>query len=345
MNKVVVTVPGKIMLAGEYAVLQGGAALASTIDAYLTVSASTVSEKKDCDGFVVASDLWPEQMFIAADAAAPVLNNPLLETVQFGMKQFGVVSGEIKVTSKLAVNFGVGSSSALRLGVLFALHALGTQHQAPDQERRWELARHGFKLQRQQQSFASGYDFATQLLGGTVLLRSHSSSTDDWPGMVGRFSSLQPGLQTLVHPYVGGSGAPTKSVTLETMAWLTSKGHWPALNALSEELVEAFVAAIGDPENQAATQTLIQLCGAHGRLFAGSPHEPRQLLQLLQQLPGYNATWTFKTTGAGGEDAVLLVGHERDLSAPREALPRAGWKKLPHGFSNNAVQVEKEMLH
>jgi mevalonate kinase len=334
------------MLAGEYAVLKGGAALASTIDAYLTVSASTTIDAGRGDGFLIDSDLWPEPVHLSSSDSIPSSNhsNPLLETVRFGMEKFGLKNGSIKVTSKLAINYGVGSSSAIRLGVLFAMNALRKSGEPSDQELRWELARYGFKLQKLQQSFASGYDFATQLLGGTVLLRSPSQSPEDWPGMIGRFSSLKPGLQTLVHPFVGGSGAPTKSVTIETMDWLTSHARWQALSSLSEELVEAFVAALGKPESD-STNNLTRLCAEHRQLFAGSPHQPKHLFSRLEALPGCNKSWGFKTTGAGGEDALLLVGHDRDLSEARLSLEQAGWEKLPFSFSNEPIQVEKETLH
>lgn len=345
---VTASAPGKIMLAGEYAVLLGGRALSVTVDRRLAVTATM---KPKGYGARITSDLWPEARTLS-DAAVAVGRtadgDPLTTAAAYGMKAFGIEDVELIVTSELRVSHGIGSSSALRLAVLMALNAL-----APEGRRlgsTLDVARHAWLLQREAQALASGYDVATQLTGGLVEFRNPAArrpmiaspvaeDSDQWPVEITRHERLIEPARELVHPFVGGRGAPTGKVTIETLAWLDQQGRLEPLLAASEDLVDAFHSALAERFDAHAQSHLIACVREHRSLFEGSPHDPSPLRAALMRLPGFDHTWSFKTTGAGGEDAILLIGEPTCLALATDTLYRMGWDRLSARLSSEPARV------
>ena len=78
MNVVQIRVPGKIMLAGEYAVLRGGACVACSIEPYLEVRCTSNEA-----GYRLASTLWQVPRFFSlAQLANTVDREPFVQVVQ-----------------------------------------------------------------------------------------------------------------------------------------------------------------------------------------------------------------------------------------------------------------------
>src|SRR5690606_638539 len=86
-------------------------------------------------------------------------------------------------------------------------------------------------------------------------------------------------------------------------------------------------------------RNVYQAVGAMRRVFRGSPHEPRELLSALEALPGIDETWSIKTTGAGGEDALLLFGDDEAVKPALRVLHARGWEALPVAFASRSVEV------
>ena len=115
MSHCQVKVPGKVMLAGEYTVLEGGPALACTVDRFLTV---TIDEKP-ISGIQVDSTLWPETKHVTSATESV---EPLLQSVAFAANTYGANGYHLSVDSDLDLSFGLGSSSACRLGALMGIN-------------------------------------------------------------------------------------------------------------------------------------------------------------------------------------------------------------------------------
>lgn len=344
---VIASAPGKIMLAGEYTVLFGGRALALTLDKRLSV---TVTTRRPGSGTHVSCELWPDPRIlpdVARLSGRSADGDPLMSAVAYGLKLFEMDDVAVSVQSDLRVSYGIGSSSALRLGVLLALNEL-----APVGMRLAYLdaARHAWILQRDSQALASGYDLATQLTGGLVTFRNPSAQRpllagptendpDQWPIEITRHTRLLEPARELAHPFVGGRGAPTGKVTGETLVWLDQTGRLEALMQASEELIDAFYAALSERFDASAQAYLIAAAREHRSLFVGAPHYPEAIVAALAQLPGFDRTWSFKTTGAGGEDAVLLIGEPTCLALATETLYRMGWDRLPARFATDGARV------
>ncbi len=332
------------MLAGEYSVLGGGRALAVTLSRALDVK--VVDRPAFGRVIMVESNLWPTPARVEAGVdPSEYRDEPLLEAVARGIELYGVAGAEVKVGSELDVSFGIGSSSALRLAVLVAMEDFarmkkGEPTLAPPGL--WAAAREAFRLQRNAQKQASGYDIATQLVGGLALF-TPSREIDEWPGSCAPLGMAAPlaSLSELVHIYVGGRGAPTGHVTTETLAWLSERGLLHRVASATDDLIEDFHLALEAPSDGRRRGALARAVGTHRRIFGASPYFPHALAAALEALPACDGQWSFKTTGAGGEDALLLVGREEDAAPAAALLEAAGWHKLASPFALKGTEIRR----
>lgn len=349
MNTISVSVPGKIMLAGEYSILRGGHALAATVNSYLTVNIQALHKReenrKDAK-FNVSSNLWLKNKVLKP---SDVKNkdtrlDPLLDTICYSFSTMKFFAGNLHIDSDLNVSHGIGSSSALRLAVLLAMNALGSENYLKAHTVDWDLVREGFLLQKRHQSFASGYDFATQAAGGLVLMEPPRNDAD-WPGTLKKFPHLVKKLNLHFHPFVGGKGATTKMVTSETMLWLNKIKMWDKLKDFSNQLITSLLAFLEDSSKE-NSQIVMDMLKWQRQFFAPAPHFPTNLVKILEALPGCDQTWSFKTTGAGGEDAILVFGaKEKIKSIVAPALASLGWKAADFKFDESSPRFFKDKLH
>lgn len=345
MTGVIVQVPGKVMLAGEYSVLGGGRALAATVNRALAVEANDRPEFGRV--VMVESNLWSDSRRVEAGVdPAEYREEPLLEAVARGMELYGVAGAEVKVGSSLEVSFGIGSSSAIRLAVMVALEDLARLKRGEPSRsvaELWPAAREALRLQRNAQKQASGYDIATQLVGGLALF-TPSPEIDEWPASCSTLPDKRglEALNALVHVYVGGRGAPTGRVTTETLAWLGERGLLHRVHAATEDLIEDFHRALAEPEDPRRLAALARAVQAHRRIFGASPHFPAALAAALEALPDEGRSWSFKTTGAGGEDALLLIGPEVETQPAATLLEAAGWRRLPTPFTAVGTAIRRQ---
>ncbi|WP_132317093.1 hypothetical protein [Pseudobacteriovorax antillogorgiicola] len=298
------------MLAGEYAVLEGSPSLSLAVKKELRCTARL----SDFHKTVIRSDIWSEPL-ILDEALSKEPNNPLLDTVRWACKEWSLPPLEITIASDIQVSDGLGSSSAVRLASLAAMAALTGRQEQP-----WDLARLCWDQQRQEQGFASGYDFVTQVQGGLVAFYPDYSC---WPGRVEdhKLRSLIP----YIHIFRGGKGAPTGLVAGSTRKWLRERRRMLSLTQRSEQLIQNF---IGFSQASVKLPELIQSVKAHREIFEDNPNFPLHLLRALQELKGFDQSWTFKTTGAGGEDSILLIGDTSDLDEARHCLSIFNWQAL-----------------
>ncbi len=324
LDAVRVTIPGKIFVAGEYAVLRGETSLSASIGARLAVTV----ERQDTDRLIVHSSLWPEPRNVDTAAA----DEPLIQSLKFLRERHGIRGATITVESELSVAYGLGSSSAVRLGVHLGFAALYHQTLALDDSQRWLAAREAWRLQAELQGFASGYDFVTQLEGGYL---EWQPDFENWPGPVKQLDINW--LKNFVHPYAGGQGAPTATVGGGVRRWLDENpARWTELETKTRDLVAAFL-------SQNIEQT-VQANEKHATFFRQAPFYPTGLYNLLARLPEFGRSWTFKTTGAGGEDAILLIGPRSELTLADSALRRQGWRPLPWSWTNEGSTLSLPLV-
>lgn len=332
MTSVSVKIPGKVMLAGEYSVLFGGAALAATVKNKMEVTATPHTEGR-C---LLASAMWKTPIECGTDETSDGTHGPLLEAALAGMKRNNLSGAAISVSGNLKPEYGFGSSSALRLGTSVALKSLSAGIAA---ETYWDEAKEAYHQQKKAQQQASGYDIVTQYVGGITLFNPPvSGGPNIWPGKITVFpKSAIKTLNSIVHVFVGGKGAPTTQTMTSTLVWLQNHELMPSVVDASERLIHAFRQAL---INHKTGSELISAVAAVRTIFAKTPSFPSWLADLLSVLPGYDTTFTFKTTGAGGEDAILLIGDEGSVAPAADVLTAHGWRLLKKPFSDGGTSVE-----
>ncbi len=312
-----VSVPGKIMIAGEYAVLRGGSSLSAAVDAWLTLSIKPNSLGRPR----VFSELWHEAKLLNPDLSRPE-PEPLLDS----LRDLQRAAVDVSVRSELQVAFGLGSSSAVRLAGEIGSFAYRNSIRELSPELVWSSAQTAWLRQKELQGFASGYDLVTQASGGTVLWSPDYSS---WPGSVSKRSSQW--LSQYIHPYVGGRGAPTTQVGGSVRQYLEEQRLWSELMACNENFIRAL-----DSERLI---DVIHANIAHRSLFEDAPFYPSALRNLLASQANFDRSWSFKTTGAGGEDAILLIGSASEIRTADEVLRNQGWYPLPHSFTDRGSHM------
>ncbi len=299
--------PGKIMLSGEYAVLNGGRAVAHTLDKRLTVEVLQGSQ-----GISIASDIWAKKKYFSDDDP-----DFICQSLKYFESLFGKLPPlDIKISSNIEISYGIGSSSALRLSLFAALQ----KHL----ELGWsvlDVAQLAFKDQKRAQGQASGYDILTQSLGGLVEM---STGSDIWPKSSRQTHSCH---LDKIQIMIGGKGAPTRETLVSVSQWLASKRDPQSLHAVSENLTDAW---LGND-----FPYLLEKVEAHRLFFEGAPRFPGKLSEALKPYC-YLSNWSWKLTGAGGEDALLIVGN-----IPSEAnlvFQKFGWRTADLTFSKEGLR-------
>jgi mevalonate kinase len=331
LRQIEVFVPGKVMLAGEYSVLRGGHALAVALSGGMTVK---VEWDPQAAQWEIHSGLWPEPK-IVFDDHTPQLDM-LCRAVQFMAKQTGMHGGKVTVHSLIEVKHGVGSSSALRLGVCGAFLALKN---GPDLSRAGgislEATHAAWQLQSEGQGLASGYDIISQYAGGLAEFNfeyEHNKWKPKW------FRHELEGLSDIVHVFVGGKGAPTAPTIQTTTSWLEGGNRFERLLDISETLIDALNMTVQWPD-KTNLRKLTSACGAARHVLSGSPHFPTDLAMELSSVIGLDQTWSWKTTGAGGEDAIILVGTRTGIQHAAEKLWASGWHRIEHEFTMTGAHI------
>ena len=379
-------VPGKIMLSGEYAVLFGGRALAGSINQFLTVDLVAPGFEDESTKEVhvtISSDLWEKpvslhSLLVPDDLAA----DPLVDAVTSSVQRFAVTHRPVKVSvhSDLDVSHGVGSSSALRLGVAAATWfyakgqgdecaaaAMSQPKALTPNSREWDMVRFAYRLQKRSQKRASGYDFATQFLGGLVemsptsrpkahLLATANPQLDDeeaairaWPGNVASLDDGLPGVYEKLSEslliLVGGDGAPTAQQMKDVLTTLDTEEKIQALLGVSESLHDAWLDWFRNKPG--SWEHLLAAIGEQRRFFETSRNFPGQFAEAIGALPGMDEVWSYKTTGAGGEDAIIVMAPPILHSDILTAVSKAGWRRAAFriGPEPTTVSLSQRTLH
>lgn len=315
--------PGKLMLAGEYTVVDpGGPAIAVSLDVYAHVSV-TLGGKK-----------W------RVSSAALDLDEADLDAVPVVKAVFDAVSeasegvpegGLLEIDSKLGVGankYGLGASSAIAVAAMGALHsALGLD--PPELDAAVEAHR------ASQRGRGSGYDVATALLGGVCLVETSASGKVSvkqvaWPE----------GLFAV--PLFTGHGASSSELLARVESW--RKSNAGEMERMRERLSETAYAVAeawkaGEVEGilDAIVDTQEALLDFDRTGGIGIRHGRHgELLAVIE-----DAGAIARTSGAGGGDcAWALSDDEAALEAAVAAAEQLGFTKLDVSFPAGGLELE-----
>jgi phosphomevalonate kinase len=337
--RVLASAPGKLVITGEYAVLEGAPALVLAIDrqAHVVLEDSGGSDyeisapglgihaargRLDATGRIA----WP-----ALDAAASAslrLVGAILETLGAEERPppfcASLDTRAFHADGDGRRKLGLGSSAALTVALASAIRALGRRG-APSLDTL--LAAH----RRAQHGHGSGLDVAASLSGGLLRYRLHDGQPRIAP------AAWPPGLAWCC--VWSGRPASTSFFLQRLAAW---RAQAPARHAAAmRELGDCAAAAADAASATALLEAVAAYAQALERLAAASGldifcPEHRALAALAARLGV-----VYKTCGAGGGDiGIALAMDPARLQAFRQAASAAGFAVLElHPAGAASVQV------
>ncbi|MEO5668676.1 MAG: hypothetical protein ABIR96_11505 [Bdellovibrionota bacterium] len=313
--RLVASAPGKVVLFGEWAVLEGGPGVAIGVPPRLSVSWRMPSEKRDDATLVIRGDsqmaLWDPNTPSEKQSQIPkflqktvklVESLMLLDTVAEKALRSG---GELRIERGWKIEEGLGSSSAIVAALLEIV--------SPDRERveKWHLGRE--TIRRAQGGMASGLDLAAQLRGAAVSL------VQDRP----RPLNLDiPGELMFLH---GGEKADTAEFLKENRVPREARLQ---LGKSCEKFLEKrdWVAAIDE----------------HARILAEHDVWPPALRDLRREWLGSGLVRAMKSCGAGGGDTWILWSPTEKQAALQADATSRGYRLKRVEVATEGSRREKE---
>ncbi len=296
-----ISAPGKMMVAGEYAVLHGRRALVAAVDRRVVLTLHDDGSSGGSDASAGSSGLPPE-----AEVARKVAETRLGRvpgTMSLDVSHLRSESGAQKL--------GLGSSSAAAVAAAAAVHAAHGRDVAADETRR-AILEDAMRGHHRVAPKGSGADVAAATLGGITLYRR----VDE------RFEAEARALPEGVVVRVVWTGKEARtSVLVDAVDALRDedpKGHDEAIAAIADA-AEAMIASA----ESAATRTLVEAVAAHGEAMGelgkrcGAPivEERLEAVMRLAREAGGGA----KPSGAGGGDVALAFFETEDGARRFEA--------------------------
>jgi phosphomevalonate kinase len=303
--RITASAPGKFVLAGEYAVLDGAPAICVAVDRRAVVTVGT----HDGDHHVVSAP-----GFTAATGRFRVESGKL--SWLDGGRDFGLLEAVwnasrpatagrcLAISLDTAVfrdpgsgsKIGLGSSAALTVALATALDALGGDHRLF------------------QGGAGSGVDIACSIAGGTVeyRLEGRQATPVEWPAGL-YFSVFWSGISAAtggrLARFADQPGSPSRSELSEASASVAA--------AFERGQAAEVIAALG-----AYTEALLRFDAAHGLGIFDAGHKP-----LAERAA--EAGIVYKPCGAGGGDiGVALATSRASLASFEKTAARSGFKRL-----------------
>ncbi len=325
--RVVASAPGKLVITGEYAVLEGAPALVLAIDREAHVALEDTSGSdyrisapvlglRDARGQLDAAGKmsWPDLDSVAAEPLALV--GAVLETLAAdgASAPFHATldTRAFYTTAGRQAKLGLGSSAALTVALAGAVCALNRQDR-PSVETL--IAAH----RRAQDGYGSGLDIAASLVGGLLVYRLQDGQPRITP------ATWPAGLEWCC--VWSGKSASTRAFLVKLATW---RAHAPARHA-------AVLRDLGDCARAAAaagnaatlleavaayTLSLDRFADASGLDILGAGHRNLRTLAARHGV-------TYKSCGAGGGDiGIGLATDAGRLQAFRQAAAAAGFPVL-----------------
>lgn len=288
-----VSAPGKAMLIGEYAVLQGATAVVSAID----VRAVAHEDEDSSSSAITRAARSHVAAYLASRALPSPGRAPIVDTATFTLGQ-----------RKL----GLGSSSAVAAAVIgYHLQEAGLDLTDP------ELRAEAFALARsahaEAQGGGSGADVAAAVLGGTLLFHNGRATPIDHPTWL-RTAFIDAGAPAVTSSFVAQVKAAAEHAPDE---------HAEAMTFLVQASAR-FIAALGPAPAPEAIATAVHLHNEGLRrlqALSGAPILTPTMDTILREAADLGVAC--KPSGAGGGDLMVAfaVG-QADLDRLADRLLR-----------------------
>ena len=326
--RVVASAPGKLILLGEYAVLEGAPALVASVERRAEVSV----ELSEGRGIVVdAPDIGVHRVELPPPSEPSDQDERLafveacLGEVWPRLPSLGEHRLDIRINSERFLSsaggpkLGLGSSAAVSVALVTALEVAGGHGDGPAVRHIFEAAHRAHR--RAQGGVGSGLDIAASSFGGVVAMYP---GKDEEPA---RCEPLRvPDGVSLLPVYTGRGASTTELVGLvREYAEREPEAYSTLIEAMTECSNKA-IAAEGSKEFLEACASYGKWLGKLGEVsgadIVSAPH--RALGQIAA-----DAGLVYKPSGAGGGDIGLVFADDPSrLENARDELKRAGGEPL-----------------
>jgi phosphomevalonate kinase len=347
MTELTASAPGKLVLLGEYAVLEGAPALVLAVDRRAQVRIDTCDDRV-CS--VHAPDLgildahavidggtWHWQCDETTAAKLSLVEHVWQGLVRENLAPFATegftlhldTSGFFSADSEPRAKLGLGSSAALTVALASALAAWGGHADVLDDRTQW-LRRLFHMHGGWQGGRGSGVDVAASVAGGLIRYQLAGQAREP------TFTSL-PWPMAGVHCLFvwSGQSVSTHDFLQRLAQWREHRAadytaHMSELGRLSEAALQTL--ASGDAQSfirltkdyAAALQTFGQACG----LEIYSP-EQKKLAEMASK-----AGVSYKPCGAGGDFGVVFADDAERLATFEGSIVPAGMRVVPLGLDS-----------
>lgn len=312
----VATAPGKVVLLGEYAVLEGAPALVQAVDRRCRVTLRECASDQcrieapqlgiDPVRFTPGGDGRLKWAAMPADFArtAALIDSALDHIRQLGGRivpfRMRVDTAELfMLDGSRSLKLGLGSSAATAVAIDAVLHAafLGPEHKAPDADTVARLLVPGREAQGRA---GSGIDLAASLCGGLLAYRNSHA------GIEIRRLSLPAGIETCLV----WAGEPASTTAL-LAAWNRSHKSAPGEHGRLLGRMRAVATAGLEAVEQGHAREILACWSEYGKLMGKMNDlvgqevvtaEHRAACELAERLGG-----VYKPCGAGGGDLGLAA--------------------------------------
>lgn len=325
-----ISAPGKVVIAGEYAVLEGHLAIVAAVDARASIRCSYASDGAPVTlgGSHRSSTLPPEVVLARRVAEA----------------SFGVIEGLTLALDTEALRqgdrkYGLGSSAA---GAAAAVGAVMAAHGIDPSARRQTLLHLAHEGHRSVAPQGSGVDVAAASLGGFLRFRRGAVRDEALGADIAEATPIA--WPSTLFPALVWTGTPARtSVLLAKVSALRARDAWAHRAAIDAIAVEAarFAAALSSGDAAEAIAAL----DAHGEAMAAlgraadAPIVTEALAaaaSLARELGG-----AAKPSGAGGGDiAIALLPDLAAADAFVSRAPALGLQPLDVALGAEGVRID-----
>lgn len=353
MTRWVATAPGKVVLLGEYAVLDGAPAMVQAVDRRCRVE-MTVCAARDCRIEAPQLDIppvrftpaasgrldWQADMPVSFARTAALIDAVLGRIAQLGGRvapfRMRIDTAELFDTDgDRPVKLGLGSSAATAVAIDAVLHAamLGEDSAESEPETVARLLVPGRKAQ---DNAGSGIDLAASLCGGLLAYRIRDERIDIRP------LSMPPAIRTC---FVW-AGEPASTTDL-LAAWRRSRDSAPREHGSLLGEMQTVAGAGVEAVERGDTEAILARWSDYGDIMVKMNDlvgcevvttEHRMADGLAQLLAG-----VYKPCGAGGGDLGMAASLDPEFgSRMRHLCRQAGLKALSIGPDTRGVEVTRE---
>lgn len=322
MKQMTVSVPGKLMLMGEHAVVYGKPCIVTAIDQRMITTVEILEEpifKLEAPDVKITGY---QKAIVDLGRGEIPKEAKFAELAVFNFLNINKISKGIKITTKspFSANFGFGSSSGTVVGTIKALAEIFNI--VISQKELFDLS---YKTVLDVQGKGSGFDVAAAIYGGTIFFKNKGEIIE----------ALTADDLNLVIGYCGVKADTVSMIdSVESKMKNYKKGVDKIFDNIGGLVIEAKTAIL--EKNWERLGTLMDYNQNYLEDLGVSTEKLNQMIESAKKSGAYGA----KLSGAGGGDCMIALVSKESLLEVKQAIEAAGGQVIDVIPNAAGVKVE-----